>query len=79
MGLFSALHLAVTILLAHKGRSALTSLGIAVGITGVVAMVAVGKGAQQKLDARLESAGKNLSSSGRAGASAPAFSPITTP
>jgi putative ABC transport system permease protein len=60
MGFFSALRLAVAILLVHKGRSALTSLGITVGIAGVVAMVAAGDGARQKLDERLEGAGKNL-------------------
>jgi putative ABC transport system permease protein len=60
MGLLSALRLALGILLLHKGRTALTSLGITIGIAGVVAMVAAGDGARRKLDDRLESAGKNL-------------------
>src|SRR5579871_1538349 len=60
MSLASAFRLAVSILLTHRGRSALTSLGIVIGISAVVALVSAGDGARRKLDQRLESAGKNL-------------------
>jgi macrolide transport system ATP-binding/permease protein len=60
MGLISALWVAVTALLINKGRSALTSLGIVIGIGAVIAMVSASGGARRKLDDRLESVGKNL-------------------
>src|SRR5262249_31991735 len=47
-------------LLVNKGRSALTSLGIVIGISAVIAMVSAGSGARFKLDERLEAVGKNL-------------------
>jgi putative ABC transport system permease protein len=47
-------------LLAHKGRSSLTSLGIVVGLGAVVMLVAAGNGARQKLNESLESVGKDL-------------------
>jgi putative ABC transport system permease protein len=60
MSFLTALRQALSSLLVHKGRSALTSLGIVIGIGAVIALVAAGEGARQKLDERLESAGKNL-------------------
>jgi putative ABC transport system permease protein len=59
-GFVANLRLAWAMLLAHKGRSALASLGIIIGIAGVVAMVSAGSGARRKLDDRLESAGRDL-------------------
>src|SRR5207244_3568040 len=60
MSLLSALRVALEALLVNKGRSALTSLGIVIGISAVIAMVSAGSGARSKLDERLESVGKNL-------------------
>jgi putative ABC transport system permease protein len=60
MGFFAALRVALTALLVHKGRSTLTSLGIVIGISAVIAMVSAGGGARRKLDERLENVGKNL-------------------
>src|SRR5713226_3830022 len=60
MSLLSAIRVALEALLVNKGRSALTSLGIVIGISAVIAMVAAGSGARQKLDERLETVGKNL-------------------
>jgi putative ABC transport system permease protein len=60
MTCFSALRLALTTLLVNKGRSALTGLGIVIGVGAIVALVSAGDGARSKLDDRLESAGKNL-------------------
>lgn len=60
MGFFSALRVALAALFINKGRSILTSLGIVIGIAAVIAMVAAGNGAKEKLDDRLESVGKNI-------------------
>src|ERR671937_322932 len=60
MSFLSAIRVAVAALLVNKGRSALTSLGIVIGIGAVIAMVSAGSGARVKLEERLESVGKNL-------------------
>src|SRR5207244_8934820 len=60
MSFLSAIRVALAALLVNKGRSILTSLGIVIGISAVIAMVAAGGGARRKLDERLESVGKNL-------------------
>jgi putative ABC transport system permease protein len=60
MSFLAAIRVALAALVVNKGRSALTSLGIVIGIGSVIAMVAAGGGAREKLDERLESVGKNL-------------------
>lgn len=60
MSFFSAIRVALSALLVNKGRSILTSLGIVIGISAVIAMVAAGYGARSKLDERLDAVGKNL-------------------
>ncbi len=60
MTAYSALRLALATLLLNKFRSALTGLGIVIGVSAIVALVSAGDGARSKLDDRLESAGKNL-------------------
>src|SRR5437660_12451053 len=60
MSFLSAIRVAVAALLVNKGRSVLTSLGIVIGISAVIAMVSAGGGAREKLDERLENVGKNL-------------------
>jgi putative ABC transport system permease protein len=45
---------------ANKARTALTSLGITIGISAVIALVAAGTGAKAKLDDALGSIGPNL-------------------
>jgi putative ABC transport system permease protein len=60
MSFLSAIHVALSALLIHKGRTILTSLGIVIGISAVIAMVAGADGARSKLDERLNSIGKNL-------------------
>jgi putative ABC transport system permease protein len=60
MNLFSAFRVALGALLLNKGRTALTSLGIVIGTSAVIAMVSAGSGAHFKLDERLEKVGKNL-------------------
>ncbi len=60
MSFFSALWVALSALLVHKGRSTLTSLGIVIGVGAVIAMVSAGDSARHKLDERLDNVGKNL-------------------
>jgi putative ABC transport system permease protein len=56
----SAIWSALGELLVNKGRTGLTSLGIIIGISAVVALVSAGDGARSKLDERLGSVGRNL-------------------
>jgi macrolide transport system ATP-binding/permease protein len=44
----------------NKARSALSVLGILIGVAAVIAMLAVGKGAQKAIEARIASLGSNL-------------------
>jgi putative ABC transport system permease protein len=60
MSFLSAIRVALDALLVHKGRSVLTSLGIVIGISAVIAMVSAGEGARFLLEDRLASLGKNL-------------------
>jgi putative ABC transport system permease protein len=60
MGFFSALRVALAALVVNKGRSTLTSLGIVIGISAVIAMVSAGDGARLLLDERLDVVGKNI-------------------
>jgi putative ABC transport system permease protein len=60
MNTWSAIRVALDALLVNKVRSTLTSLGIVIGISAVIALVAAGNGARHKLDDRLGSIGKNL-------------------
>jgi len=45
---------------ANKSRSALTILGIVIGIASVIAMISVGQGATQSISKNIESLGTNL-------------------
>jgi macrolide transport system ATP-binding/permease protein len=45
---------------ANKVRSGLSMLGILIGVAAVIAMLALGKGAQQSIEAQLASMGSNL-------------------
>lgn len=45
---------------ANKARSFLTILGIVIGISSVIAMVAIGQGAQSSIQDRIQSIGSNL-------------------
>jgi putative ABC transport system permease protein len=60
MSFLSAIRQALGALLVNKSRSALTSLGIVIGISAVIALVSAGSGARLKLDQRLANSGKNL-------------------
>ena len=47
-------------LTANKARSALTMLGIIIGISSVIAMVAIGQGAKAQIQSSIQSIGSNL-------------------
>ncbi len=51
---------AVRAMASNKVRSALSMLGILIGVASVIAMLAVGKGAQKAIEARIASLGSNL-------------------
>lgn len=53
-------HETYTALTANKVRSSLTMLGIIIGISSVIAMVAIGQGAQNAIQANIQSIGSNL-------------------
>ncbi|MGD1008893.1 MAG: ABC transporter permease [Candidatus Aminicenantales bacterium] len=54
------LKIAVKALQSNKMRSALTMLGIIIGVGSVIAMLAVGTGASQRISAQIASIGSNL-------------------
>ncbi|MCC6472602.1 MAG: MacB family efflux pump subunit [Burkholderiales bacterium] len=59
-GAFEAAHTAVRALRANLFRTALTLLGIVIGVGSVIAMLAVGDGARQSVLDRISSMGTNL-------------------
>jgi putative ABC transport system permease protein len=56
----SSLLIALRALMVNKMRSALTMLGIIIGVGAVIAMVAVGLGAQSRIEEQISSMGSNL-------------------
>jgi putative ABC transport system permease protein len=60
MNFLTPFRIALTALVIHKGRSALTSLGIIIGTGAVISMVSAAGGARTKLDERLDNVGKTL-------------------
>jgi putative ABC transport system permease protein len=60
MTYIDCLRAALTALRANLLRSILTSLGIIIGISSVIAMVAIGAGAESQIKASIESLGSNI-------------------
>ena len=58
--LFQALRIALRSLRVNKLRTALTMLGIMIGVGAVIAMVSVGSGAQARVAEQIQSLGSNL-------------------
>jgi putative ABC transport system permease protein len=52
--------LSIRALLRNKTRSALTMLGIVIGIASVIAMVAIGEGASRMVESQIRSLGSNM-------------------
>jgi putative ABC transport system permease protein len=60
VSLLQTLRVAVRALLRNKLRSFLTTLGIIIGVSAVIAMVAIGEGAKASVEASFASMGSNL-------------------
>lgn len=60
MRLLETIRIAIDSLLRHKTRALLTMLGIIIGVGAVIAMVAVGQGAQAAVEAQIASLGTNV-------------------
>ncbi len=56
----ASMKIALRALRINKMRSALTMLGIVIGVAAVIAMVAVGSGAEERIKAQIASIGSNL-------------------
>ena len=60
MTLFVTIRVALKALGRNKLRTALTMLGMIIGVAAVITMVALGRGAQQEIETQIQSAGTNL-------------------
>ena len=60
MNLYEALRMAANGLLGNRLRSALTMLGILIGVTAVILLVAVGNGASVQINNQIQSLGANV-------------------
>jgi len=56
----STIHVAFRALRRNKLRSALTALGIIIGVAAVIAMVGIGNGAKAQVEAQIASLGQNI-------------------
>ena len=56
----STLKIALNSLKVNKMRSILTSLGIIIGVSAVIIMLAIGSGANKKVQENMESMGSNV-------------------
>src|ERR1051325_10848783 len=56
----SSLRVALRALGANKLRTTLTMLGIIIGVSAVIALMSIGRGAQAQVTAQIESLGTNL-------------------
>jgi putative ABC transport system permease protein len=60
MRFLETISIAIDSLMRHKTRALLTMLGIIIGVGAVIAMVAVGQGAQAAVESQIESLGSNV-------------------
>jgi putative ABC transport system permease protein len=60
MSLFATLQVALRALTVNRLRSSLTMLGIIIGVAAVITMIAVGRGAQARVEEQITSLGSNL-------------------
>src|SRR6266478_5549909 len=59
MSVFMIFRIALKALNRNKMRTALTMLGMIIGVSAVITMVALGTGAQSSIDSQIQSAGTN--------------------
>ncbi|PKQ16825.1 MAG: permease [Actinobacteria bacterium HGW-Actinobacteria-7] len=60
MSFFESFRIALRALTANKVRSALTMLGVIIGVAAVILLVAIGSGVQQEITGQIEGLGSNL-------------------
>src|SRR3954452_9287532 len=60
MSFLMILRIAVKALNRHKMRTALTILGMIIGVAAVITMLAIGTGAQNSIESQIQSAGTNM-------------------
>jgi putative ABC transport system permease protein len=60
VNMLEVLRIAIESLLRHKTRALLTMLGIIIGVAAVIAMLAIGRGAQSAIEAQIASLGTNV-------------------
>src|ERR1044071_4939836 len=60
MKILASVRIALRALRVNRMRSALTMLGIIIGVAAVIAMVAVGSGATRRIQEQIQSIGSNL-------------------
>ncbi len=60
MSLLMVLRIAFKALLRNKMRTALTMLGMIIGVAAVITMVALGTGAQSSIETQIQAAGTNM-------------------
>ena len=60
MSILMILRIALKALARNKMRTALTMLGMIIGVSAVITMVSLGAGAQNSIDAQIQSAGTNM-------------------
>src|SRR3977135_1162939 len=60
MAFLMILRIAIKALNRNKMRTALTMLGMIIGVAAVITMVALGTGAQTSIEAQIQSAGTNM-------------------
>src|SRR6476660_8390697 len=60
MSILMIFRIAFKALSRNKMRTALTMLGMIIGVGAVITMVALGAGAQSSIDAQIQSAGTNM-------------------
>src|SRR6266516_6368550 len=60
MSIFMIFRVALKALNRNKMRTALTMLGMIIGVAAVITMVALGTGAQSSIEAQIQSAGTNM-------------------
>ena len=60
MGFLMVLRIAFKALARNKMRTALTMLGMIIGVSAVITMVALGTGAQSSIETQIQAAGTNM-------------------
>ena len=60
MTIIESIRIALRSLAANKLRAALTMLGIIIGVAAVIALMGIGRGAQQAINSQINSMGTNL-------------------